>query len=467
MRHKYFTLFIFIFLPLSSHSLSLQEYLDQVVKNHEGLQGSLMARDGAALHSKDGELLVAPTAFANISLSHDQKVDPLFRTSETVRNEYSLGVSQQTTFGLLARLYYTYDYQYYNFLPDAFSPPIRVNQGRPTIELTQSLLKNGFGSLTRAQIEATEAGALASSFLQSYQTRGILAQAEAAYWTLSLARSSVRVAMSVLDRAKELYEWNFKRERLRLVDASDVVQSEALLKLRQLDYQQSIDNQRMACRSFNQLRGQDSDEVSENVEPLGRTLVMPTDLPARAQMREDVRAAQEQSVASQANSKLSYEKDRATLDVFVSYSTNGSDVGIGATVGDSFQTSQPTYTGGLRFAMPLDFGNLSNAKKGYNLEEEGAAKTYQRKYFDQENEWRELSQRLSEAKARLALSQTLEDIQKQKLKVERERLNHGKTTTFNVIQFEQDAAQAELGSLRAQADILQIIAQMKTFGGPI
>lgn len=460
-------IFMFFVVPTLSQALSLDNYLWQVKAFHLGLQGALQARDGALLHSKDGELLVTPTLFANVSLSNDHKVDPLFGTNQTIRDEYSFGISQQTTFGLLARVYYTYDYQYFNFLPGSIAPPFRINQGRPTIELTQSFIKNSLGSLTQAQIEAAEASALATSYMESYQTREIFAQAESAYWNLSLARSSALVAKEVLDRAQELYNWNAKRERLRLVDKSDVVQTNALLKLRELDYQQALDNQRSASRAFNQFRGQDSEFVKDGVETLGRLKVIPSEPPTRAEMREDVRGAQQQSLASQANSRLGYEKDRPLLDVYVSYSANGSNVGVPSTIIHSFSPDQPTLTGGLRFSMPLDFSRVAVAKKGYAIEEEGAAKTYQRRVFEQENEWHELNQKLKDARARLSLSQTLEDVQKEKLTVERERLNHGKTTTFNVIQFEQDAAQAALGTLRAQAEILQIIAQMKTFGAPL
>jgi outer membrane protein TolC len=470
-RFKGFTIFSLVLVAVSSPlekvwALDLQTYLSQVRESNQGLRANLLTRDGTELRAKDASLATSPTLFANVTLLHDSKNDPLFRTDEQTRNNYNIGISQQTTFGLLARASYDFDYSHYDFLPGSGSPPVSLNQGRPVFELSQSLWRNSFGAETRALLEASEAQALATSLSASYQTRVILAQAESAYWQLSLARSAVKVTAEVLDRAQKLYDWNARRVKLRLADESDLLQAEALLKLRKLDLQQAQDNERIASRTLNQLRDVDSDTVAEQVDSLGPQLPIPSK-PERTGLREDVRAAQEQSRAAVANAKLTNEKDKPTFEVFGSFSLNGSDQNFTPTLSNSFKTDQPTLSGGVRLVMPLNFGLMSDAHRGYALEEQGAERAYQRRFFEQENDWHDLNQRLVEASNRYELYQSLEAAQKQKLRVERERLNRGKTTTFNVIQFEQDAAQAELGTLRAQTEILQVLAQLKTFGGPL
>ena len=53
--------------------------------------------------------------------------------------------------------------------------------------------------------------------------------------------------------------------------------------------------------------------------------------------------------------------------------------------------------------------------------------------------------------------------QKEKLEYERERLKKGRTTTYAILVFEQDYSMAQLNSIRIQAEIVSIVAQMKTF----
>ena len=451
----------------TTSKMGLADYLGQVRKSHAGLQGSVLVRDGAKLASGDANLLVEPNLFANVTFLRDNKEDPIFQTTDQVRNSYSLGVSELTTFGLQTKLSYNFDYSHYEFAPGAPEQPITLNQGRPSLEVTQSLWRNGFGTETRAQVEYSESSALATSFNQSYQARVILSQAEGAYWALSLARSSVEVTARVLDRAQKLYDWNARRVKLRLADESDLIQADALLKLRALDYQQSQDDARNASRGFNQYRGVDTDVVTETVAGLGPHLSVNLEAPARAGLSENVRAAQQQQRAAIASATLSNEKAKPTLDLFANASLNGSDKTFAPSISNSFRTDQPTVSAGVRFVMPLDFGTVNDAHRGYAMVEQGAERDYQRKFFDQENSWHDLTTRLAEAKQRYDLALKVEAAELLKLKVERERLNRGKTTTFQVIQFEQDAAQSELSTLRAQNDILQLIAQLKTFGGPI
>ncbi len=468
---RYSSAWVALALSLTSVSyadtLDLPAYLGQVRDSNQAFQANILTRNGTELRSQDASLITKPTLIAGVSFMHDSKTDPLYQTDEQTRNNYNLGISQLTTFGLQAKLSYNFDYSHYEYLPSTGYPPKTLNQGRPALELTQALWRNGFGTETRAQLEASEGYALATSYNASYQTRVILSQAESAYWGLSLARSSVRVTSEVLDRAQKLYEWNARRVRLRLADESDLLQAEALLKLRKLDYQQAKDNERLASRNFNQIRDVDSDLVKEDVTSLGPQLSIPQSKPERAGLREDVRAAQEQSRAVVASAKVANEKTKPTLEAFASLSLNGSDQTFAPTLSSSFRTDQPTAAGGIRLVMPLDFGLMNDAHRGYALEEQGAERAYQRRFFEQESEWADLNQRLSEAKTRYDLYQSVEAAQKEKLRVERERLSRGKTTTFNVIQFEQDAAQAELGTLRSQTEILQILAQLKTFGGPL
>jgi outer membrane protein TolC len=88
-----------------------------------------------------------------------------------------------------------------------------------------------------------------------------------------------------------------------------------------------------------------------------------------------------------------------------------------------------------------------------------------RKRFENDREWSDLGKKLEESKSRLELTQRIEKTQQRKLTAERERQSRGRSTMFQVMQCETDYASSQLNVIKNKAEILGIIARMKTFGG--
>jgi hypothetical protein len=107
----------------------------------------------------------------------------------------------------------------------------------------------------------------------------------------------------------------------------------------------------------------------------------------------------------------------------------------------------------------------SDVRSGYTKENIAAEIRSERKLFDQEVEWKDLVQKLTEAKARLSVAEKLSDIQRKKALNERARLKRGRTTTYQSLIFETDYNQAEYRRIQTQSEVLILLAQMKTFGG--
>ena len=449
--------------------LSLNQYLGQVSQQNSAIKGAQEASQGAALRSKEGSLLVAPTLFGNLQMMDESKQSPFFRYETIESRGFSLGVSQLTTFGLQAKLSYTYSSTEYLGLSPPFGPRPPFYEGRPAIEVSQSLWRNFFGAETRARVELAEAAALATHYSQSYQVKVAHAEAETIYWRLAAARELVAIQKDILERAQKLYEWNARRERLQLGDKSDIYQAEANLQLRKLQLQSAQDQERTAARAFNRMRHQDSDTVPDTLVPFSTVLSKNSEelvAPSRGNSaREDVKAAEQQSRAAMASAELGVNQNKPMLEAYATYALNSFEGTSSQAFSRSLRNDYPTKILGVRFSAPLNFGLLGDSKRGYEKEKAGAEHTYQQRLFDQENEWKNLNESFSEAKNRLKLARSVEDVQKKKFQNERDRLNRGRTTTYQVLLFEQDYAQAQLSSIQAQNEVLEIIARMKTFGG--
>lgn len=447
-------------------NLTLDAYLAQVREKHEGVKSLEESSKGALLRANEGHLLVRPSLFANIQIANDKKPtsNPAFMGTETGFQGYSFGVQDQFSFGLAAKLSYTVNYTDISGASSTFLPVPRFYEARPALELTQSLLRNGFGRETRSTVELSESAAKAQGYMDLFKMKSALAEAEGTYWSLALARELVTVQAESVERAKKIREWNAKRNRLELADKADLLQSEAGVQGRTLEHQAAVDDLNATERLFNRLRGSDAAHVEEKLDPLDKEALEKVTAPEKKGKRADVLAYEKLAKVAEANAQIGKEKNLPTLDLYGTLALNGRSAQMSTATSDSLKTQTPTLGVGVKFVTPLDFGTVLDDREGYSKEEKAAELNFRRKQWEEGLDWKELTIRFEEAKKRLKMTNDIEAAQNAKLLNERERLRRGRSVTYQVITFEQDFAQAQAMRIRTEAEILRILAQLKLFG---
>lgn len=453
----------------AAETLTLDQFLAQVHAGNQAVRSLIESSEGALERSGEGELALSPALFATAQLGRDEWVQPgSFLSYDKVDTGiYTLGLSKLMGFGLQAKLSYSVN-RVSIVNPSSLAgggnfsiPPFY--QAKPTLEVVQPLWSNGFGRATRAQVALAGNQARASSFASRYQARLALVEAEATYWRLSVSRLLTLVQKEALARAERIHEWSVRRLQMNLADRADELQARAALELKRLDVQASLDSERQASREFNAARGIESDEVPELL--LAADIAPASSHPSeRAALRDDVKAAERQRDAVQANADVARERSLPTLDLFGSYAFNGRAEGLGTALGEPFRQGKETAAVGVRLSLPLDFGTLAANRAGWARERSAAQLSFERKLFEQERDWQELGRRLTDARRRLELARTLEEVQKAKMNRERERLENGRSTTYQVLLFQQDYSQSQLVRLRSEAEVLGLLAQFKLFG---
>lgn len=447
--------------------LSLAQFLDQVTGRHDGVRASQNASAGARERSREGELLTSWTGIASAQYINDSTPSTTsFTLGTTQATAFSLGVSKLTDFGLTAKATYNLTSASLNNVPASFAPllgSLSNYTGRLQLDFTQALWRNWGGAETQASQKAIQSAALLTSYSEAFKIKAALAEAESTYWRLALARETVAVTRETLARSEKIRDWNKQRAELNLADRSEYVQAEAAVNLRQLELESALDDERSAAHAFNTLRGIDSSAVREHIQPVDFTVEGSTRVPERAELREDVLAAREQSRLAAANARAGQEKNKPSLNAFLSAASAGKDPSLGTSVGNSLSASTAYVAAGLSFTAPLDFGLLGDARGGYRREQLAAEQNYSRKLFEQDRAWTDLVAQLIEGRHRLELAKKIESVQKTKLDLERDRHRRGRTTTYQVLLFEQDYATAQLSRIRAEAQLLSILAQMKTY----
>jgi outer membrane protein TolC len=450
-----------------TNALSLDSYLAQVAGKNEGYLKSKKAAEAYEARSDEWRLITSPNVFGSVQFGTDktETASPTLSGTQTDTRLYSAGISQKTNFGLDAKLSYNYaDTEIQGASPAFLTQPHFITTG-PALELTQSLWRNGFGSETQATQEARAASVEAQKLSEIFAQSQLKAQAETAYWRLAVAREALDAMKQSLDRTVRGRDWTAGRSRLELTDRADLYQQDAAVASRQMDVQAAENEEKSAARAFNTMRGQDSNEVPEALAPITDDVITRLSIPKRDKARADVQAAESQAKAAKASSRTGEESSKPNVDLFMKAGLGGRDVSGSEAVSEGFTTDHPNYTVGVRLSMPLAQGIAARARQSYRVEAESAELGYRRKAFESEREWNDLVQRFDESKQRLELARKLEQAQKLKLDAERARHRLGRSTTYQVIQFEGDYANAQLSRIRLAQEVLGIYSQMKTYGG--
>lgn len=448
-----------------SAQLTLDEYLTQVQQKNQGVVANTLVSEATIEREGEGRLIFRPSIFAQGQAMVDKRpvANPATQGDRTDTEFVTAGISNNFETGLRGQFSYTlYHTKIYN-AGTTFVPLADFNDGVAKIELSQSLWRNWWGRESKAQADLIEAQARNSKHLANFAVQSTLANAESLYWALSQARKLIQVQRENLSRAQQIRSWNSRRINSGLAERSDFLQADSNLRLREYEFQNSLQQQNMLQRSFNSMRGIDSNVMDDELEPVESKKLAYLVAPPKGEFREDTRAALEQQTLAKANAALAIERNKPLFEVYGSYAFNGRDPQGGEAVTNSFKNDHSTSAIGVRFNAPLDFSTTKSNIEAYKKEQTAAEYNYQRKVFDEEREWNDLITRFEDAKKRLELVDRISDTQRTKTSNERNRLNNGRTTTFQVLTFELDKAQADLLKIQTETDLLNIYAQLKIF----
>ncbi len=452
---------------VEAQDLSLEQYLSQVREKHEGIQSATLSAEAAKKRAPESDLPLAWTLFSSVEQRNDHQTPLTLFFLQNNSTTYSLGLTKLTSFGLQARVATNAKKFTYIGLPPAYAAIIPfstywdISSG---VEVTQSLWRNGFGRATRAQQQIEEASALSAYHKSNYARIQLLSQAQSAYWNAAASQQIIAIQKDNLKRAAKLVAWSKDRVSLNLADTSDLLQAEASYRLRELELLQSQSDLKNNARTFNSLRGIDSEEVSESLSPVYLENIEQTVPPMRAKFRQDVLAAQEDARAAESNAELGMEKNKPTLEAYANFYLNGRSPEQNSALALLGNGKYNLLVLGVRLNMPLEFGLLSSDKAAYVQERKAATLTLSRKQFEQESDWQGLLRRLDEGKAKLRLARTIEQIQKEKCLFEQRRLRRGKSTLFQVLQFESDLATSQQARIQRETEVRNVLNQMTTFG---
>jgi outer membrane protein TolC len=446
--------------------VTLDNYLRQVEGISPAIHSSELNVEGSLQTAKEADLPLMPIFTLDAShLLDDRTTFNPFIGNHTTQDNLALGLEKQFEFGLDAKISYGLVNNYSTGINPLLYPPngtLQYSEGQTEIYLSQPLWRNFLGGEIKATEARDQAKSLATHFNESFKLKQLRAQAEIAYFRLAVARESISLEREVLGHAQKILDWTSKRVRNSLADKSDMLQARATQQARQLDLQTSLDEERTARLAFNTYRNTTAEEVPEELSPVSSADILLLLSPRRAEESDDVKAAEQNEKLSVAENEISRQKALPDLSVYAQADFNGVNQYLSPAVGASFTTDHPAYLIGVKFSMPLYFWETAEIREGRTKQELGAQAAIVQTRLQNDQSWIDWNRQLGEAQARLKMADALVQAQKEKADWERYRFNLGRTTTYQVLTFEQDYAQAILDRLRIEHEILNIHSNMKT-----
>jgi outer membrane protein TolC len=322
----------------------------------------------------------------------------------------------------------------------------------------------GFGRTAQANQEATRQTSLAEKWSNEGLSLNTLVGAEATYWKVAAWQDVVRIQEQALKAAQDIYNYVSRKKKMNLGEQADVVQAQALLEARTLELQVAKNESQEAQRAFNKYLNKEASAPVEALEGVNYSSLEGITVPAtRPGSRADVEATQAQLAVAKASAALALERNRPTLNLTGQYALNGRDNDLNEAMSEAGQTEQDTAFIGMKFNMPLNFGATGDAKSGALKKERAAEMNRDYALYAQEQDWTNLTRNITDARDNLKLLSRIEAAQKTKLDVERSRLKQGRTTTFQVLLFEQDYTTAQVSKVKSAVNILAYQAQLKLY----
>lgn len=356
------------------------------------------------------------------------------------------------------------------FLERAFLPALTPNREHDfdwQVLITQNLWQDGFGRSTRLRWrreESEKRQRLAGALLRRAQ---LAIDFETLYWDWAFALREIELRAKNYKRSQEIFSWVQGRFKRAAAESTDLLQARALMTNRELQVAVAKENLIQAqARVQRFVPGAQWRPRLKDLAIERRPEDLVTDWRAEnlAQpQRLELLAAQGEAQAAAVRADEARESIRPQLALQMAYGKNGIDPTSGTAVKQSFNENHEYTSVGLVLSTGLDLSReykqvesaraLKASAEGrrVSLESEGKAA------------WPTLLEQIRDLRARIVTANSLVDIQLKKNDAEKQRYRTGRTTAFEAITFEQDAADAEISLWTLYTLLRKAEAQARLF----
>jgi outer membrane protein TolC len=445
--------------------ITLSNYLDKVQVKNDNYNSYLEKKKASKLLGAEGELLYSTQLEASANYSDDRRptTSAAFQGNQTRSDLARIGLSKSTSTGTDLKLSYNYSKTNIIGADSNLVPEDQFVENFTRLELSQSLLRNAFGREIQSKEKVIKLNRVSAELRAGYNARLVLLDAQNLYYQLVVSKASIDIQKESLDRSKEINSWTKRRYNKKLTDKTDYLQSIAALSQRELDYRIAQDEFSRLVLLFNSLQGVESSSIPYDLDMSEIEVALNFDANSLNSETDKLKAEQALYDSDLEAQSGNLETLKPDLKFSLSASMYGRNTEASEAFDDSFTTDRPVYAIGLSFTMPLDFSSTKKARNGYKAQKLVSAYRYKRIKFEEEVNMRNLRRQYSELKSQYLLVSNLEKAQKNKLQNEIKIQKRGRSTTFQVLNFEQEYLSTQMRKMQLKSNIAKIYTDLLVF----
>ena len=317
----------------------------------------------------------------------------------------------------------------------------------------------------------------------------VMQDVEAAYWNMVASREALRISILSLSRAKDQLDLNRRKVEVGTLAPIEITQAEAEVA----SQEESVIVAETGLRD-------DEDELRRLLaipagDPMWEQELIPAELPAYREVQVDLDAALEQAMTSrpdlyaarqvvrdrELSEKLAQRDTRHQLDLDGGYGPSGGaaqfvdEDGVlrtdPASLGDTFSvlTGLDEYSWRTKLTYRVPLGNRL-AKANYARAQIGtrqAGTDLQNLEQTIRVEVRRAARAVESGVKRVQAAKVNTVLQQKKLDAERKKFENGMSTSFEVLTFQRDLANAELSEVRALLDYVKSLTALEKAKGTL
>jgi outer membrane protein TolC len=464
MRKNTFYLFMSLgfFAAETLQAYTLSDYISESTEVDSSTKAAAYEYEASVLTLRKPETVTAIRLFSDVNFSDDSLpvANPTFQGSRTTSGGASLGLTQQSPFGLNWSL--SQNIRKTKIFGTTALPLTNYWDFYPMAEVTVPLWRNRFGSEVRAQRDSLDDQSKIQNIQAFIEKESNLINIERSYYRYGIQQNLLELAKKNLNQSEKLFQWVAQRRNRNLVDDSDSLQAKASLSLRKLEFDRADRDLRVSLAEFNSHRKiTDGKTVPQlelpNLDPSSfKTLASKK----KISLYEKIRTLQYEAQKDQA--LVEAESVSPKLDLKGSFILQGRDTNFSDSYQDMKDEKRNRWQVGLSFNAPLDISLTHNLTHAVNLAEKAAAERLKRSSVDIELSWIKEQEDLLRCAETVVLLRDLESAQRSRFASEERKYRNGRSTLFLVLTAEQDlvSAESQKWSNELQCRIIQSQARL-------
>lgn len=443
--------------------VSLESYLSSVRAKDPAFQSSQKMKEGAAKVQGSAGLMTGLNLVSSYSQLSDGRptVNQSAQGDKTENNTWSVGLQQLTPFGFQWNLS-----QYYSHTTIRNSTIIAMPDyydSYPQLQVGVNLWRNLLGAETRANRLAAESQLNAQKINADIGFIQRESEIKMAFYNLATQQENYEIQKDSLARTEKILSWSESRVKRNLSDRSDLYQTQALTSARRIDLMNAENKLKQAARTYNSFLGIDSDQVSDQLV-VDEIDVNKLSLQKQATKKRLDLLAQQEAIKAQERGYLAQkEKNKPSLDLNLIYSKYGRDTTASEAQAKVYKDNRDYYLLAVNFSMPIDQWTASDARGGYEDLADSQALAEEVRQRNEKLEWISTVDQATTLAQQLKIVRELESVQKAKADLERSKYNNGRSTTYQVLTFEQDYVNSRNQRINLELQLRQFINSLDLY----